>query len=83
MVFHAQDAGAELPVLDNQLDVAFLADVLGEVNDKSACLSSLARVLKPRGALIFHETFLVPDRQGSLDPERRGRPVQEQLAKLG
>jgi tRNA A58 N-methylase Trm61 len=60
--FHAGDASAELPFQNEQFDVAFLAEVLGEVTDKSACLGSIARVLKPQGALVFHEAFLDPDR---------------------
>lgn len=60
--FHAGDASAELPFPDNTFDVAFLAGVLGEVPDKTACLRSLRRVLKPGGLLVFEEVFSDPDR---------------------
>lgn len=60
--FHAGDAGSELPFSDGQFDVGFLAEVIGEVPDKHACLRSLARVVKPAGLLVFHEAFPDPDR---------------------
>jgi ubiquinone/menaquinone biosynthesis C-methylase UbiE len=60
--FHSGDAGAELPFPDASFDVAFLAAVLGEVPDKSACVRSLARVLRPGGLLVFVEGFPDPDR---------------------
>lgn len=59
---HAGTADAELPFRDAQFDAALLAEVIGEVPDQPACLRSLARVLKPSGALIFHEAFPDPDR---------------------
>lgn len=61
--FHAGDASGELPFPDGCFDVAFLAAVLGEVPDKSACIRSLARVLRPGGLLVFVEAFPDPDRQ--------------------
>lgn len=60
--FHAGEAGADLPFGDGHFDAAFMAQVIGEVTDKEACLRSLARVLKPEGALVFHESFPDPDR---------------------
>jgi ubiquinone/menaquinone biosynthesis C-methylase UbiE len=60
--YHAGDAGGELPFPDGSFDVAFLAAVLGEVPDKSACLRSLARVLRPGGFLALVEAFPDPDR---------------------
>jgi ubiquinone/menaquinone biosynthesis C-methylase UbiE len=61
--FHAGDAGGEFPFPDGCFDVAFLAAVLGEVPVKSACIRSLARVLRPGGVLVFVEAFPDPDRQ--------------------
>jgi ubiquinone/menaquinone biosynthesis C-methylase UbiE len=60
--FHAGSADAEMPFADEQFDAAFLAEVIGEVPDKDACLRSLARILKPGGVLVFHEAFPDPDR---------------------
>jgi ubiquinone/menaquinone biosynthesis C-methylase UbiE len=60
--FHSGDASAELPFPDASFDVAFMAAVLGEVPDKSACVRSLARVLRPDGLLVFVEGFPDPDR---------------------
>ncbi|GBG37706.1 hypothetical protein NJB14197_25360 [Mycobacterium montefiorense] len=36
--------------------------MIGEVPDKSACIRSLGRVLKPGGKLVFAEAFPDPDR---------------------
>ena len=60
--FHIGDAGGRFPFPDAYFDVAFLAAVLGEVTDKSACLRSLARVLRPGGLLVVQEFFPDPDR---------------------
>jgi len=60
--FHTGEASEEFPFHDGSFDVAFLAAVLGEVPDKSACVRSLARVLKPGGLLVFLEMFPDPDR---------------------
>jgi ubiquinone/menaquinone biosynthesis C-methylase UbiE len=60
--FHSGDAGAGLPFPDDAFDVAYLVSVIGEVPDKPSCLSSLARVLKPGGLLVFMEGFPDPDR---------------------
>jgi ubiquinone/menaquinone biosynthesis C-methylase UbiE len=56
------DASGELPFQEASFDVALLAAVLGEVPDKSACIRSLARVLRPGGLLVFVEAFPDPDR---------------------
>lgn len=61
--FHSGDASGEMPFPDASFDVVFLAAVLGEVPDKSACVRSLARVLRPGGLLVFVEGFPDPDRQ--------------------
>jgi ubiquinone/menaquinone biosynthesis C-methylase UbiE len=45
--YHSGDASGELPFQNASFDVAFLAAVLGEVPDKSACIRSLERVLRP------------------------------------
>jgi ubiquinone/menaquinone biosynthesis C-methylase UbiE len=60
--FHTGEASEEFPFQDASFDVAFLAAVLGEVPDQSACARSLARVLKPAGLLVFLEVFPDPDR---------------------
>ena len=60
--FHSGQAGDGLPFADNSIDVAFLAAVIGEVPDKSQCLRSLHRALKPTGLLVFREAFPDPDR---------------------
>jgi SAM-dependent methyltransferase len=60
--YTAGQAGAALPFPADTFDAAFLAEVIGEVPDKQACVRSLAVVLKPGGKLAFHEAFLDPDR---------------------
>lgn len=60
--YTAGQAGAPLPFPAGTFDAAFLAEVIGEVPDKQACVRSLAVVLKPGGKLVFHEAFLDPDR---------------------
>jgi ubiquinone/menaquinone biosynthesis C-methylase UbiE len=60
--FHVGTAGEDFPFPDDTFDVAFLAEVIGEVPDQPACLRSLARVLKPHGMLVFREAFPDPDR---------------------
>jgi ubiquinone/menaquinone biosynthesis C-methylase UbiE len=60
--YHAGDASSGFPFPDGQFDVAFLAAVLGEVPDKSACIRELARVLRPGGSLVLVESFPDPDR---------------------
>jgi SAM-dependent methyltransferase len=60
--FTSGNASDEFPFPDGSFDVAFLAAVLGEVPDKSACIRSLARVLRPGGVLVLVEAFPDPDR---------------------
>lgn len=60
--YTAGQAGAALPFPANTFDAAFLAEVIGEVPDKGACIRALAVVLKPHGKLVFHEAFPDPDR---------------------
>ncbi|TDZ86616.1 Demethylmenaquinone methyltransferase [Mycobacteroides salmoniphilum] len=62
--FHSGDASNGLPFPDNSFDIAFLASVIGEVPDKTACIQSLHKALKPGGRLVFQEIFLDPDRLG-------------------
>jgi ubiquinone/menaquinone biosynthesis C-methylase UbiE len=59
---HAGDAGVGLPFPDSTFDVAFLAEVIGEVPDRNRCVQELGRVLKPGGLMVFHEEFPDPDR---------------------
>jgi len=56
------DAGNPLPLASASFDVALLVHVLGEVEDPSQCLRSLAGVLKPGGVLALHEGVPDPDR---------------------
>jgi ubiquinone/menaquinone biosynthesis C-methylase UbiE len=70
--FHTGDASGGLPFPDGSFDVAFLAAVLGEVPDKSACIRSLARALRPGGVLVLVEAFP--------DPDRMSVPVLRDLA---
>lgn len=60
--YHSGDAGDGLPFDDDAFDAAFLAGVIGEVPDKTSCIESLARVIKPGGRLVFLEVFPDPDR---------------------
>lgn len=60
--YTAGQADAALPFPANTFDAAFLAEVIGEVPDKAACVRALAVVLKPGGKLVFHEAFPDPDR---------------------
>ncbi|QCH24476.1 Ubiquinone/menaquinone biosynthesis C-methyltransferase UbiE [Mycobacteroides salmoniphilum] len=62
--FHSGDASNGLPFPDRSFDIAFLASVIGEVPDKTACIRSLHKALKPGGRLVFQEIFLDPDRLG-------------------
>ncbi len=56
-----QASAAQLPFRDAVFDVAFLVAVLGEVPDPAACLTSIARVLKPGGRLVIAELPGDPD----------------------
>jgi ubiquinone/menaquinone biosynthesis C-methylase UbiE len=60
--FTTGEASDGFPYPEDTFDVAFLAAVIGEVPDKSACLRSLGRVLNPGGQLVFAEAFPDPDR---------------------
>jgi len=62
--FTSGEAGEGLPFAAQTFDVAFLAAVIGEVPDKTACVRALADVLRPGGVLAFFEGFLDPDRFG-------------------
>jgi SAM-dependent methyltransferase len=50
-----------LPYADDSFDAGFLVNVLGEVPDQAACLSELARVLRPQGRLLVGESVLAGD----------------------
>lgn len=58
-----QGNAARLPCRDGAFDVAFLVAVLGEVTDPEACVSGLARVIRPRGTLSISEQWSDPDFQ--------------------
>jgi len=62
--FHVGDAGDGISLPDNSFDVAFLAAVIGEVPDRSACIRSIGRILRAGGLLVFVEGFPDPDRLG-------------------
>ena len=55
------NASEDFPFPESHFDVAFLASVLGEVPDRTRCLRSLYRVLRPTGMLAFHESIPDPD----------------------
>lgn len=77
--FHVGEAGTDLPFADGQFDAAFLAEVIGEVNDKHACVRSLARVIKPGGSLVFHEAFPDPDRLSLRELRELAEPLGFEL----
>ncbi len=52
-----------LPLVDNSVDAAFLAGVLGEIPDRPRALAELRRVLSPGGVLAIMETLEDPDYQ--------------------
>lgn len=58
---YTQASGIMLPFQSGTFDVAFLVAVLGEVPDPKACLSSIARVLRPGGLLSVTELPGDPD----------------------
>lgn len=60
--YHSGEASSGLPFPAQTFDVAFLAAVIGEVPDKTACVSAVAEALKPGGVLAFYEGFGDPDR---------------------
>ncbi|WP_313959977.1 class I SAM-dependent methyltransferase [Mycobacterium deserti] len=72
--YHVGEADVELPFPDGAFDVAFLAEVIGEVSDKTACLRSLARVIKPGGVLVFREAFPDPDRLSVAELRKLAEP---------
>ena len=73
--FHSGDASDGLPFPDATFDVAFSVSVIGEVPDKSACLRSLARVVKPGGSLDFLEGFPDPDRLSATELRELAEPA--------
>ncbi|HYE58794.1 MAG TPA: methyltransferase domain-containing protein, partial [Rhodothermales bacterium] len=60
--FTQADAASSLPFPDAHFDVAMLVTVLGEVEDATACLRAVYRVLRPGGVLAVHEHVPDPDR---------------------
>src|SRR5688572_18557163 len=58
---YTQASGVILPFQSGAFDAAFLVAVLGEVPDPKACLSSIARVLRPGGLLSVTELPGDPD----------------------
>lgn len=78
--FRGGSADAELPFADAQFDAAFLAEVIGEVPDKDACLRSLARIVKPGGVLVFHESFPDPGRLSLAELRALAEPHGFELA---
>jgi ubiquinone/menaquinone biosynthesis C-methylase UbiE len=49
------NASARFPFPDAHFDIVVLVTVLREVPDKEACLTEINRVLRPAGAVVFHE----------------------------
>lgn len=72
--FHTGDADAGLPFHDDTVDVAFSVSVIGEVPDKTGCLRSLGRVVKPGGSLVFLEAFPDPDRLSEAELRELAEP---------
>lgn len=59
--YFSGNASADLPYRDGFFDWAVLVTVLGEVFDRSACVRSVHRVLRPHGSLAVHEHLPDPD----------------------
>lgn len=53
--------GAALPLADAQFDLVYLVTVLGEAQDRVACIEEARRVLKPGGMLSISEHLPDPD----------------------
>jgi len=51
-----QADGSVLPIADGSLDAVFIATVLGEIPDKTACLTDVRRILRTGGTLAIAET---------------------------
>jgi ubiquinone/menaquinone biosynthesis C-methylase UbiE len=56
-----QGDGRQMPLPDNDFDLVFLVDVVGEIPDKPGFFSECARVLKPGGILAVTEQISDPD----------------------
>lgn len=71
---YVQADAAVLPFADATFDAVFLATVLGEVPDPSACIAEIRRVLRASGTLAVGETR----RDSDFIPLSRLRPLVEQ-----
>ncbi len=60
-VSYKQGDGAALPFEDDSFDVVFMVAVLGEIEDKRACVSEIWRVLRWGGTLSITEHYPDPD----------------------
>lgn len=56
-VVATQGDAASLPYADDSFDAVVLITVLGEIPDREAAMSEIARVLKPGGRLVDGELF--------------------------
>jgi len=56
-----QGDGRQMPLPNDDFDLVFLVDVVGEIPDKPAFFSECARVLKPDGTLAVTEQINDPD----------------------
>ena len=63
----AQASAAALPYAAASFDAAFLVAVLGEVSEPIACMTALARVLRPGGRLLVAELPGDPDALSEAD----------------
>ena len=85
VLFIAGDA-TNVPLVDASVDLVFMVAVFGEIPNQAACLSEIARVLRPEGILSISEHLPDPDfcrfsslcdkleQAGFVLTERRGPP---------
>ena len=58
---YTQGDAARLPFAEKRFDLVYMANVLGEIEDRAACLQSIRRVLKDEGRLSITEHRTDPD----------------------
>jgi ubiquinone/menaquinone biosynthesis C-methylase UbiE len=70
-VVPTQGDAVALPYEDDSMDAVVLITVLGEIPDRAAALSEVARVLKPNGRLVVGELFGDPHFTGLASLKRQ------------